>query len=63
MPAIFATDSCCCQQLICAENSNNVQPMVATTKEDFAKRLHKACDNAALSIPEERGRRVFFRFK
>jgi len=57
----FATDSCHSQHLIRAIEKDSLQLMVASTKEDFAARLNKACDNAKPPIPEERGRRAELR--
>ena len=55
MRDIFATGSCCCQQLIRDDEAINLQPMVANTKEDFAARLNSACINANPPITAGRG--------
>jgi len=56
MPRSIATDSCNCQQLKRVGDPANLQPMVANTKDDFAKRLNTACGNANPPIPQGRGR-------
>lgn len=61
MAHIIATDSCHSQQLIRVPIANNLQPMVANTKKDFAQRLNQACDNANPPIASGRGRRAELR--
>lgn len=61
MAPIIATDSCYRQQLIRVANIDNLQPMVANTKADFALRLAEACDTANPPVIRGRGRRAELR--
>lgn len=61
MKPIIATDSCYRQQLIRASDNDNLQLMVANSKEDFAARINQACDNAYPPVVSGRGRRAALR--
>jgi len=56
MAHIITTNSCHRQQLIRAAYPDNMQPMVANSKDDFSKRLNDACDAASPTIAKGRGR-------